>query len=226
MRGGGETAAPHTGRGLRLALDLKGIRASNRDAMKRFFGPILPVCAAALLVGGCGSPITVHTDYDEQANFAALKTWAWSSKRTLTPGNPEGRNTLIEGRLDAAIERELAARGFRRVSSGSADFVVNYSGAVERRLRTQVIDRYYGYPSYGWYGHPFGNIAPMQSDVIVTEYERGSLVLDIAERRSKKLVWRGTAMATLLEDPSPQQSSARIDEAVRKLLAGFPPAGR
>jgi hypothetical protein len=67
---------------------------------------------------------------------------------------------------------------------------------------------------------------PPSRDVIITEYEQGTLVLDIVERRSKKLVWRGTARATLLENPTPERSTARINEAVRKILAGFPPAGR
>lgn len=57
----------------------------------------------------------------------------------------------------------------------------------------------------------------------VSAFEEGSLVLDILEWRSNRLLWRGVYEARLLVDVSEAEKERRINEAVRRLLEHFPP---
>jgi hypothetical protein len=51
----------------------------------------------------------------------------------------------------------------------------------------------------------------------------GTLILDVYDPKLKSLVWRGTASDTLRAKSSPEKRQARLDKAVKKLLAKFPP---
>lgn len=57
----------------------------------------------------------------------------------------------------------------------------------------------------------------------VREYEVGTLILDGVDAREQRLVWRGTAQAELHRDLSPDALQKKINDAVHKLLARFPP---
>ncbi|MEE9264899.1 MAG: DUF4136 domain-containing protein [Vicinamibacteria bacterium] len=51
----------------------------------------------------------------------------------------------------------------------------------------------------------------------------GTLVVDIWDASTKKLVWRGTASKTLSDDPS--KSTKNINEAMAKIFKEYPPQG-
>jgi hypothetical protein len=51
----------------------------------------------------------------------------------------------------------------------------------------------------------------------------GTLILDIVDASSERLVWQGSARAELAGSPEPLTRDARIQEAVRRVLARFPP---
>ena len=54
----------------------------------------------------------------------------------------------------------------------------------------------------------------------------GTLVLDIVDARTKRLIWRGAAEGTLDRDISLENEEKIISEAVEKLLKDFPPPGK
>ena len=56
----------------------------------------------ALIVAGCGSSMTVHTDYDRTANFASFKTYTWREGTKLP-------NPLMEQRVIDAVDAQLKA---------------------------------------------------------------------------------------------------------------------
>ncbi|MEM8955678.1 MAG: DUF4136 domain-containing protein [Verrucomicrobiota bacterium] len=182
--------------------------------------------AASLLISAC-STITVRSDFDPKANFSALRTYAWMPLPPNNTGDPRVDNPLVEKRIMDAIDSQLAAKGFQKTSSGSADFLVGYAVAVNREMRAHVIDNYYAYPypyyRAGRYGYPWITAYP-QPQVRVYEYDQGTLVIDILNAKDKGLIFRGSAQAALRENPTPTQSSQRINEAVSKILAKFPPS--
>jgi len=186
---------------------------------------LLPLLTAILACSACGPAIDISNSFDSNADFTALKSYAWASGSRLNLVEPSDNDAAIEAAIQAAVDRELAAKGYTKTSSGSADFLVGYAGASNKSLRSQTVNRHYGYDPY--FADP---AAPASApggagrrDLYLQEFSVGSLVIDISNRKSKKLVWRGVAKTTLLKDPTPARSQQRINEAVREMLSGFPP---
>ncbi len=58
---------------------------------------------------------------------------------------------------------------------------------------------------------------------MVTEYDEGTLILDVIDGESRELAWRGVAQAKISRNSSPDQRGRKINEAVSKIFANFPP---
>ncbi|MGD8934253.1 MAG: DUF4136 domain-containing protein, partial [Gammaproteobacteria bacterium] len=61
------------------------------------------------VIAGC-SGITVSQDYDQQADFAALKTYAWKKDPAAVEDDKAELSPLVAARIRNAIERELEAK--------------------------------------------------------------------------------------------------------------------
>ena len=114
--------------------------------------------------------------------------------------------------------------GSRTRSPGSpfeGDFGVGYRGSIQEKIDVQTIDRYYGYgPGWGQYGPGYGGIA---TETYVDQYDEGTLIIDVVDNRSRKLVWRGSTSARVREDETPAKRTERTQAAVDAILAEFPP---
>jgi hypothetical protein len=176
--------------------------------------PILvPLLAVAL--AACAS-VHVTTDRDPKADFTRLHAWEWMPR--TPPADPIRENTLVCNRIRDAIGRELSAKGFAAAEGGGADFRVGFETASKEHIDVQ------SWPSWCWGG--FGRHRwwhGWSEDVTVTQYTVGTLVVGVVDPATGELLWRGTASGVVDEDSG---SAERIDEAVTKLLAEFPPAAR
>lgn len=186
---------------------------------------LLPLIAAIFACSACGPAIDVSNSFDSTTNFTALKSYAWASGSRLNLINPSANDSAIEAGIQSSVDRELAAKGYTKTSAGSADFLVGYAGVTNNSLQSQTVNRYYGYQEYRASDDlpastPGG---AGRQNLYLQKLSEGSLILDVSDRKSKKLLWRGVAKTTLLKDPTPQKSQQRIDQAVRKMLSGFPP---
>ena len=102
------------------------------------------VIVMAALVAGCSS-IETSYDYDPKANFAGLKTYEWLKEPQKLTGDPRiDGNTILANRIYEAVDTELAARGFRKIS-GDPDFLVAYHVSLDKRRSVQTLNSYYGY---------------------------------------------------------------------------------
>ncbi len=172
---------------------------------------VLGVLGSALVA--C-SPIQVRTDYDPTTNFSSLRTYAWLQKPSGAPRDPRIDNDLLDSRVRAAVNEELYARGYREASA-SPDFRVTYHVMVQRTLDVQAFPVSYGYGLGAW--------GPATTDVRVSEYDEGTLLLDVVGERSNELLWRGSAQARIDPARSPEQRTRLIQDAVHEMLDRFPP---
>jgi hypothetical protein len=80
---------------------------------------------------------------------------------------------------------------------------------------------------HGWgpaFGPPYGYGGAYDgSSSDVTEHVEGTMILDVVDGGTNRLVWRGTAQADLGENPSSEEAQKKVDEAAKKNLAKFPP---
>ncbi len=179
------------------------------------------ILALAAALAGCSS-LKVNTEYDPTAPYASYKTYAW----VQTPPGPEQapaiRNPVIRERVVAAVDRELATKGFARVSAdASPDLLVSAHGWAQSRVEVTN----YGYSYGGAYAYGPYRPMPVAAGVDVRSYTDGTMLLDFVDAKAMKLVWRGTASDTF-SNPDLDAVKRSVDEAVRQLVASYPPKAK
>ncbi|MCP4260875.1 MAG: DUF4136 domain-containing protein [Planctomycetes bacterium] len=166
---------------------------------------IFLVLAYSVVLAGC-SAITVEYDYDTDADFTNLNSFDW-----LTTPEKAQENELIVKRVKNAVNNELAAKGFRKVSESPDLLIAIYIG---RQLKRDYFDSGQSYSQYSPYR--------TRGTISTYEYEEGTLTLDFVNAGTKELILRGTAKAVINPAITPEEREKRINEAVSKILEKFP----
>jgi len=181
----------------------------------RNFPAWLLVTGLLLGLTACSS-IQVTTDYDPQTNFTALRSYAWLANARKPSDDPRLHNSLVDARVRAAVDRELAAKGYSKTEPASANLLITYYLGLESKIDVHTIHSSYGYGYRGWYGG-------MGTETMVDQYDEGSIILDVLDPQGSDLLWRGTGSARVSTSNSPEERENRINQAVSKILASFPP---
>lgn len=157
----------------------------------------------------------VQTDYDKAANFAAIKTF--SIKIGTTWGNPLGESRVLQ-----EFDKAISEKGWTKtVDEAKADALVVIHGATEVK---KSLDTFYtggvyaGYGYRGWAGYGMGMGTATTS---MSEFTMGTLVVDIFDARTKKLIFRGTATDELSDKVS--KNIKKMEKASDKMFKNFPP---
>ena len=172
---------------------------------------VLLLLAMVTCAFGC-SNIRANVDYDPSVSFANLRTYDWRPGGQKAPDDPRIDNSLLETRVHRAVDRELAAKGYQKVTTGEPDFLVGYHAVVEGKVDFRTVGGYYGYRGWG--------VAPQ---TYAYNYDEGTLLLDVIQPETMKLLWRGSASSTVRPSASPEQREKQINRAVEKILHKFPP---
>jgi len=159
----------------------------------------------ALLLVGCAGQIQTNTTYDDSADFAAYRTFAQAPAPTYATDMPA--YSEITGRnIQEQIAKNLQQKGLQPAGWDDADLQVSFTLGGQARQNTE----YWG--GWGWYG---------AGEVETENYVQGSLVIDMADRAKKRLVWHGYGSENLFSQSASDETLARAVDAV---LAKFPPA--
>jgi hypothetical protein len=149
----------------------------------------------------------VKTDYDREANFNQYKTYSWEKVQT--------QDSLWVDRIKEAVNTDLAAKGWTPVQSGGDVSIV----AVETTQNQQTLDTFYDGFGGGWRWRGFGGFG--DSRTTVENYKVGTLVVDLFDANTKKLVWRGSATDALSNKSD--KNIRNLDKGVQKMFDHFPP---
>ena len=91
---------------------------------------LAPLLVLALL--GCATG-SVQSDWDPEADFSTLKTYAWFPRTRPAAPDPRLNSTLLDARIQQAVEAELAAKGYtKNTVPHNADFLVAHSVEIGR----------------------------------------------------------------------------------------------
>ncbi len=167
--------------------------------------------ALALLTGCAG--YQVRYDYDVTASFAGYKTFDYYTSKKGTGGT----TSLMDTRVRTALERELQAKGYRMETHADPDFLVTYYPVVrQRRYRTTT------HLGWGWGYRPFyGRMGTSVSQVHT--YKEGTIVIEIVDFKSNRMIWQGAAEGALTGLDDPEQANEAVARAVHDILEKFPP---
>lgn len=184
----------------------------------------LGTLAVAMLLTACAV-----TDIDRDVNFNTYRTFKWS-EANIAVTNPLYESDLIGKNIKKLIEEEFAKRGIL-VSSTNPDFLINYSIRTETKQKTVGGGApYYPYGFYpfgmwgwGWrspmmWGYPYA----YGPGSYTREYTQGTLIVDLVDAQSGKLVWRGSVAGDVDNVKNLHKQIAKGVKAILKKYPGRP----
>lgn len=163
------------------------------------------------LVLGCGIAIRAGADFQPGTSFETYRTFGWGSADELPTGDPRlDNNPFFQERMRLAIADELLRLGFV-YDERSPDLLVHYHASIRERVDVYAVDEELGYnPEYG-------------PGTQVIQYDEGTILVDIADADSKRILWRGWAQSDLgsvIEDRDATEKNLR--ESMKLMFAELP----
>lgn len=145
---------------------------------------ILVAVATALTLSACATRI-VSSHVALGADFAQYHTYTWGPVDALPTGDARlDNNEFFRDYFQGAVEKALAARHLV-LTSHEPDLLIHTHTNVTRRVEMGAAPREY----QGCLGD---RCAPA-----ITDYEMGTLMIDVIDARTNTLVWRGWARDNL-----------------------------
>ena len=178
-------------------------RRAHRASITRRGVVALPIALAVLALAGCGSSVEVSTDFDRAANFTGYKTYTWREGTALP-------NPLNASRLVAAVDEQFKAKGLTKVETGG-DILVTYHASADKEVQ---VDTFNSGATYGCWGG-------CSQSTTVRPITVGTLIVDIVDGKTNKMLWRGTASDAV--STKPEENASKIQEGVARMFQNFPP---
>jgi uncharacterized lipoprotein YajG len=168
------------------------------------------LAVAAVLIAGCSTPTHVDKGTIKATSFSfvnpgPLPEYAYRENRQQV-------NAIVQ----EAIASDLTAKGVKYVAQGG-EVTVAYLIIVGNNVSTSAINEYFGY----------GADATALADKAQKAYtegkqrgffEAGTLLIDIVDSGSNKLLARNYVTRPVLQNPSADDRKAHIQEAVQEAL--------
>jgi|SRR6185369_5646663 len=172
------------------------------------------MAASAILIAAAATAVEAKVSVIQSASTALApgSSFAWAPSVGVAYGrtDPALTNEIAADRLQMATASALVSKGYRQVGSPrEADLLVAYKVVLlpgrEARLS-------------GSGGCRFGFCRAPSYSLDTSQYTEGTLVLDLTERQTGRLVWRATSEKRVSgKDASPEKLSALLREMTKSL---------
>src|SRR5664279_4407911 len=157
-------------------------------SMKKVIKLSAAILSSLVLFSSCGPTLTVTNDYDHSANFSQFHTF----KIVKLEQQYQALSQFNQTRVINAVNAQMLAKGF--TPSESPDLLVNITSIMKNKQ--EIVANSYGYGGgyrpYAWGG---GN---MSTTVNVQNYTAGSLIIEVANASTNKLLWEGIGNQDIL----------------------------
>ncbi|MGF7074798.1 DUF4136 domain-containing protein [Mucilaginibacter sp. R-33] len=183
------------------------------------------------------SSYNYYTAARNKTDLSAYRTFAWLPPATMTnkAGAVVKKEVADERVKDAAISA-LENKGLK-FQENNPDLLVSYTTVTGRGMKTEFYPYYYGgYPGFGlgfgwgwgggwgyrpfygyggWgWGYPYG-YGYGGGGYARVPYKEGTLIIDIMDTKSRKLVWRGFGVGEL---HNPQKTVKELPKVVNGII--------
>ena len=190
----------------------------------------------ALTAIRCGTYTNVYSNYDKSIDFTLYKTFAWAADSgVVVPKDLEAYdNDIVRNNAKNYITHSLSNRGFL-VNIDSPDLVLNLVLLNEKHEKVVTYNSYpysgyyfynpyyfpYYYPRYRYYtwfgwGPPYFD---NQSTTVTKTYVKGTITVNMYDRKRKKLVWTGSAEGNIYD---PKYIQYDVHPAIDRIMKKFP----
>jgi hypothetical protein len=200
---------------------------TNKYYMKK-----LRLVLGILLIGAIWSACSRYTYYSvgsSNTNLSRYHTFAW-----LPPVRGAGTNAansdITDQRIKEAATDNLEQRGLM-LKANKPDLLVRYSIMVNNKEKVydQPVYDYAGggaYPSMGYYRgrrffyYRYANPYPVYvgDDVERVPYKEGTLMIDLIDRNTHKVIWRGYGVGEVDNPAKAIQDLPKIVDGIIKKL--------
>ena len=167
---------------------------------------------STLVVAGCAST-SVSSHVRSGLDVSRYHSYDWGPADALPAGDPRlERDPFFQDHLRGEVEKAMTLRGFTWSAAGERpDLLVHYHANISDRLDVDRLDTQRGYCGDGG------------CDVPTVKYEAGTLVIDVIDARTHRLIWRGWAQSAVKDMLENQDTMARrITEAITRMFEEFP----
>ena len=182
--------------------------------------------AVLSVAAACAPSPKIGYDFDRSTDFSAFHTYAWLPGEQEKTGDRRADSSAVDMRIRIAVGTQLRLKGYHAVAEGKPDFYVAYHIGL-KDSSPSIFTQYY---SDGMAGHAFAHAADTRSagkstptDNEAPSFLTGSLLIDIVDAASQKLIWRGIAAGEVDPGLTSQQRDERTKTIVQRILSHFPP---
>ncbi len=152
------------------------------------------------VLSGCTTNYWVISDYEREVDFNMYKTYEVYNHAN---GFPKGANPINKQRIERAIKKEMIELGYE--ASEEPDLLVSWYVTVEdKRVMDVYRDFYHRWAYYA---------------VNVYEYQEGTLVIDMIDRKKNEVVWHGKTSERVYEGMP--NVDKKIKKAVQSMLEKY-----
>lgn len=173
----------------------------------------LAALVAAVAVAGCAATMSVSSHVEPGLNMSGYQTFDWGPADALPTGDPRlDQDPMFNDWIQGAVETGLARRGLALAASGTEpDLRIHYHANISERIDLAAVDQNVGFCD------------GEGCEPTTTTHEAGTLVIDIVDVRTNRVIWRGWAQDSIEDElDDPDQMEATVREAVTRMLARLP----
>lgn len=176
----------------------------------KFFAKLLVAAFYGTVIAGTAAMAqAVNVDFDHSINFIKYKSYTLQKVHATDPN--------VEQAITIAVDRDLANR-YLHPDSTKGDLII---AVVEATQDKQEYATFYdGLGGLAWQ-RGWGSGGFLDTAATVQDIPTGTLVIDMWDRKTQKLIWRGTVTEDLTG--SEDKKGEKMDKAVNQLVAQFPP---
>jgi hypothetical protein len=183
---------------------------------------LLVIVSLLTVAFGCSPKVAV--DSNSRADFSKYKTFAWMDSDVKAGQNPVYYNQLATQSVENTMSDVLQQKGLAQ-NEANPDLLIGYHFFVENKTRTVANPStpFYG-PYMGWGRWGFRGWGPTWwgyggTQYTEEQYKAGTLVVDMVDARTRKLVWRGAVENAV---SSPTRITAQLTKEAERIVEKFP----
>ena len=205
------------------------LRMTSTGSQMRLSPPISGVVLAVALAACSTARVTVERDAAQPLPMNSTYAWQRADRSAAVAGESDMlvNNDIIHRRVQAEIDTVLAHHRWRQRETDSAQFLVQYN--IGRRIaRSTYTTTNYGYgavpvlrcgPRHCWSYWGWGTYGMPVATTRAYAYPEGTLLIDLIDRRSGELVFRGIGTEVLEMKDLDQD---RLEREIARILQSVP----
>lgn len=176
------------------------------------------ILLGVIAVTGCQAPMYAGSQCAlEPGSFASMSSYSWRGESAMDVDDRTGFvSPMVVGELKSAVERELAAKGFRvaNAEDGTADLELEVKLRTRRELVSYETGGQVCADSACW--ERANTNSSMRTETRTVGFMAADIYLE------GEPVWRGWVETSLFRDDRDNPGEV-IGRAIPKLFASFPP---